>query len=335
MSSVREMISFTPRRQGIAMGFLAALLGMGLLVAVSVPNLTWSRFAIESRESAPSAIGMNQLGGKPGLAKGIAGGGPGGIPRNIGGAEADRKIIKTAQLSLIAPDPVKAAEAARAIAEQFGGYAVSVRVGTQEGARTQLTIRVPAAEFEQARAALHKLGSRIEDEQIEAEDVTRQYVDTQATLKSYRAEQEQYLEIMHRAGSIKDVLAVTEKLADVRERIERTEAEFRSLSQQVAMASFTIALRSETEAQTAGLHWRPLYQIKVAFRDGMESLAEYGVTMLAVLMRLPAIALWAATILLGLKYAWLLLRRYWAGLVDRTRSITQEPQASTGGPTIS
>jgi len=100
------------------------------------------------------------------------------------------------------------------------------------------------------------------------------------------------------------------------------------------MASFTISLRSETEAQTFGLHWRPLYQIKVAFREGMESLAEYGVTMLALLMRLPAIALWAVTILLALKYGWALLRRYWAGLVPRTQPIAQEPQSSMSGPAI-
>jgi len=328
MASAREMIAFTPRRQGMAMGFMAALLGIALLIAVSVPNLMRSRVAMDSTGLAPFAMEGRQVASAPNAVSGKIGGVPGG------GVAADRKIVKTAQLSLVAADPAKAAEAARAVAEQFGGYAVSLRVGTQESGRAQLTIRVPAAQFEEARAALHKLGSRTEDEQIQAEDVTHQYVDTEATLKSYRAEQEQYLQILRRAGSVKDVLAVTEKLADVRERIERTEAEFRSLSQQVAMASFTISLRSETEAQTFGLHWRPLYQIKVAFREGMESLAEYGVTMLAVLMRLPAIALWAVTILLGLKYGWALLRRYWAGLVPRTQPAAPEPQSSMSGPAI-
>jgi len=318
------MIAFTPRRQGIAMGFLAALLGIALLIAVSVPNLMRSRVAMDSTALAPFAMGSQPLASARNEKAGTIGGVPGGMP-------ADRKIVKTAQLSLVAADPAKAAEAARAVAEQFGGYAVSLRVGAQESGRAQLTIRVPAAQFEEARAALHKLGSRTEDEQIQAEDVTRQYVDTEAALKSYRAEQEQYLQILRRAGSVKDVLAVTEKLADVRERIERTEAEFRSLSQQVAMASFTISLHSETEAQTFGLHRRPLYQIKVAFREGMESLAEYGVTMLAVLMRLPAIALWAVTILLALKYGWALLRRYWAGLVPRPQSAAREPQSPMSG----
>ncbi len=328
MASAREMIAFTPRRQGIAMGFLAALLGIGLMVSTSAYHWRWFQAATDTTALAPVAMENQSLAAARNEMSGTVGGVPGG------GVAADRKIVKTAQLSLIAADPAKAAEAARAVAEQFGGYAVSLRVGTQESGRAQLTIRVPATQFEEARAALHKLGSRTEDEQIQAEDVTHLYVDTEATLKSYRAEQEQYLQILRRAGSVKDVLAVTEKLADVRERIERTEAEFRSLSQQVAMASFTISLRSETEAQTFGLHWRPLYQFKVAFREGMESLAEYGVTMLAVLMRLPAIALWAVTILLALKYGWALLRRYWAGLVRRPQPGAQEPQSPMSGPAI-
>jgi hypothetical protein len=327
MASAREVIAFTPRRQGIAMGFLAALLGIGLMVSTSAYHWRWFQAATDTTALAPVAMENQSLAAARNEMSGTIGGVLGGMP-------ADRKIVKTAQLSLVVGDPAKAAEAARAVAEQFGGYAVSLRVGTQESGRAQLTIRVPAAQFEEARAALHKLGSRTEDEQIQAEDVTRQYVDTEAALKSYRAEQEQYLQILRRAGSVKDVLAVTEKLADVRERIERTEAEFRSLSQQVAMASFTIALRSETEAQTFGLHWRPLYQIKVAFREGMESLAEYGVTMLAVLMRLPAIALWAVTILLALKYGWALLRRYWAGLVPRPQPAAREPQSPVSGPAI-
>ena len=343
MTSLRETIAFTPRRQGVAMGFLAALLGISLVAAISMPNLMRSRIGAETTALAPFSAQLQKatptLAPLADAAGGVIGGVPGGVPRGTMASTLspndDRKIVKTAQLYLIALDPVKAAEAARALAEQFGGYAVSLRLGTQENGRAHLTLRVPASRFEDARAALHKLGSRIEDEQIQADDFTRQYVDTEATLQSYRAEQAQYLEIMHRAGSLKDVLAVTEKLADVRERIERTEAEFRSLSQQVAMASFTISLRSETEAQTFGLRWRPLYQVKVAFREGMESLAEYGVAMLAVLMRLPAIALWAVTILLALKYGWVLLRWYWAGLTGRTGTIASEPQSSISGPAIS
>src|SRR5271169_2222509 len=133
MASAREMIAFTPRRQGMAMGFMAALLGIALLIAVSVPNLMRSRVAMDSTGLAPFAMEGRQVASAPNAVSGKIGGVPGG------GVAADRKIVKTAQLSLVAADPAKAAEAARAVAEQFGGYAVSLRVGTQESGRAQLT----------------------------------------------------------------------------------------------------------------------------------------------------------------------------------------------------
>jgi len=170
------MIAFTPRRQGIAMGFLAALLGIGLMVSTSAYHWRWFQAATDTTALAPVAMENQSLAAARNEKSGTIGGVPGGVA-------ADRKIVKTAQLSLVAADPAQAAEAARTVAEQFGGYAVSLRVGTQESGRAQLTIRVPAAQFEEARAALHKLGSRTEDEQIQAEDVTHQYVDTEATLK--------------------------------------------------------------------------------------------------------------------------------------------------------
>jgi len=163
---------------------------------------------------------------------------------------------------------------------------------------------------------------------IESSDVTKQYVDHEATLKNYRAEEAPYLEIMRHATAVKDVLAVSEKLADVRGRIEKTEGEFRYLSQQVSMSAFVVSLRSETEAQVFGLRWRPAYNIRVAVRDGPPSLANYADAMVALLMRLPTIALWAATLLLAVKYGYALLRRYWAGLVPCRQPIAPEPQTS-------
>ena len=237
---------------------------------------------------------------------------------------ADRKIVRTSSMSLIVSDPVHAVDSIRAIAQEVGGYTAGIRVSdTGKTRAASITIRVPASAFDQVRDAIHKMGSRVQDEVIESSDVTKQYVDYEATLKNCRAEEGQYLEIMRHATAVKDVLAVSEKLADVRGRVEKTEGEFRYLSQQVSMSAFVVSLHSETEAQVFGLRWRPLYNIRVAARDGLQSLANYADAMVALLMRLPAIALWVATLLLAVKYGWALLRRYWAGLIPRTQPVAE------------
>jgi len=57
-----------------------------------------------------------------------------------------------------------------------------------------------------------------------------------------------------------------------------------------------------------GLHWRPLYELKMAVMQGLEGLADYATAMLAVVFYLPAILLWLATILVGAALGWRILR---------------------------
>ena len=108
---------------------------------------------------------------------------------------------------------------------------------------------------------------------------------------------------------MKDTLEVSEKLSEVRGHIEQQQAEFEALSKQIDTVSMTISLWAETEARVFGLNWRPLYQIKIAFRDGLQGLASYASTMIGFLFYLPAVTLWLATILIGAAFGWRILRR--------------------------
>jgi hypothetical protein len=84
--------------------------------------------------------------------------------------------------------------------------------------------------------------------------------------------------------------------SDVRGQIEQQEAEFNALSRQVETVAIAI-LRTESEAQVAGLNWRPLYQLKMALRDGLQGMANYATAMITILFYLPAAVLWTGTIL--------------------------------------
>jgi hypothetical protein len=97
----------------------------------------------------------------------------------------------------------------------------------------------------------------------------------------------------------------------VRGHIEQQRAEFDALSKQIQTVSMMISLRAEADARVLGLNWRPLYQIKMAFRDGLEGLASYASTMTEFLFFLPTVILWLATILTGTALGWRILR--WIG----------------------
>lgn len=226
-------------------------------------------------------------------------------------ATAGRKMIRTSSLELVVQHPAEMEDQITALAESLGGYLVSAQGGGQNATAATLSIRVPAARFEQARAEIRKLGLRVESERIEAQDVTRQYVDEDANLRNLRAEEAQYLTILKQAHTVKDMLAVSERLSEVRGQIEQQQAEFKALSQQIETVAITISLRTEAQAQVFGLNWRPGYQLKLALRDGLESLATYATAMTTILFFLPATLLWLGTILLAAWAGWKAVR--WAG----------------------
>jgi hypothetical protein len=226
--------------------------------------------------------------------------------------EADRKMVRTGFLDLIVQKPAETADKIRRLAESLNGFLVESQIGGgQDATSGSLTIRVPASRFEEARAEIRKLGLRVQSERIEAKDVTRQYVDEEANLRNLRAEEGQYLAILKQARTVKDTLDVSEKLGEVRGQIEQQQAEFGALSKQIETAAISISLESEAEARVFGMSWRPLYQVKVSLREGLDGLANYASTMTAAVFLLPTVLLWLATIIVVCAVGWRALR--WAG----------------------
>jgi hypothetical protein len=226
--------------------------------------------------------------------------------------DADRKVVRTCALDLVVQKTGEAAEQVRGIAERLGGFLVSSEVrGDDDLSGGALTVRVPAARFEEARAEIRKLALKIENEKIDAEDVTRQYVDQAANLRNLKAEESQYLSILKQAKTVKDTLEVSEKISDVRGRIEQQQAEFETLSKQIETVAISVTLRTQAEARVMGLNWRPLFQLKLAIRDGLDGLANYASEIIAFLFFLPTILLWLATVVMGCALSWKLLR--WVG----------------------
>jgi len=222
----------------------------------------------------------------------------------------DRKIIRTSALELTVLSPAQTAEQIRLIAENLGGYLENGETRGQDAPYSSLTIRVPSAQLEQAKAEIRKLAVQVDNEKTESTDATKQYVDMQARLRNLRAEEAQYLQIMKSAFKVDDMLNVTAKLSEVRGQIAQQQAEFEALSKQVEMAVISVALHTQVEAQVMGINWRPLYQLKLAARDGLSAIASYTSTMLSVIFILPAMLLWVGTILLGVVLGWRIMR--WA-----------------------
>ncbi len=228
-------------------------------------------------------------------------------------APVERKIIRTASLELVVENVSDTAAKIAQLATGAGGYVESSDITQyKEGAQNgRITIRVPQGRLGDIREQIKRLGLRVQNEKSEARDVTREYVDTDARLRNYRAEEAQYLEILKRSGTIHDTLEVTEHLNRVRGDIERTQAELKQLSALVEMSSISVTLFTESDEQARRVTWKPLVRARVAFAEMLQGLADYLDSMIAFVLWLPVIVLWLATAAFFAIVAWKVLRWVW------------------------
>jgi Domain of unknown function (DUF4349) len=170
--------------------------------------------------------GLDSIGESAGgMIGGVLGGVPGSVRLAVNGSQpatplenTERMVVRTGTLEIIVVDPVQAAEQLRDLATHLSGFVVSSRVsGSDERTRSaQVTVRIPAKYFDEARTQVRRIAKTVEQDTVEARDATREYVDQEARLRNTRAEEARYLAILKRTAMVKDVLEVSSKLAEVR-----------------------------------------------------------------------------------------------------------------------
>ena len=138
-----------------------------------------------------------------------------------------------------------------------------------------VVVRVPASGLTSALTEYKKLAVRTDHEQVSGRDVTREFYDNEAHMRNLRAEEQQYLTIMKQAHSVTDILQVSEKLSDVRDRIERLQAQIQVMTHDIEMSAVSISLTQESSTQVLGIRWRPLYNAKIATRELLAGLGEW------------------------------------------------------------
>ena len=295
-----------------------ALVVTCMLVATGTPNLLRSR-------TATGPANRSVMRSAAWLQTDVAGAGTMGRSASATPEAATdfRKVIQTGNMELVFPNPADGLEKIARLCSSLGGYVESsTLLGSGEQASAELTLRVPAGRFEEAREQIRRLAKKVEKESVKTSDVTGQYVDRQASLRNFRAEEEQYLQILRQSGTIKDTLAVAERLAEVRGELERTQGELAALSHQVEMSTLSISLRAEPIPTEPSILWRPAEVIRGALHDSGQDLADYANFMLVALVRLPAAMLWVITIGTTGWLCWRVLRWGWRRLVPPTAAVS-------------
>ncbi|MEO7093798.1 MAG: DUF4349 domain-containing protein, partial [Polyangiales bacterium] len=210
------------------------------------------------------------------------------------GEKRTAKLEVRAELSIEVESERTALDVARSLeslATAHGGF-VELSSMQQVGGEDHLVLRVPPSELPAVRAILasaQKDGTVLRETQT-TKDVTDALADVDARLHSARQEESRLLKLLdERTGTLADVLAVERALADVRERVERLEADQRVGEGRVALATVDVFLRSHVSpAADVSLASR----VKNAASDGLLTARDALTGALFVLLRIgPTLAL--------------------------------------------
>ncbi|WP_344237369.1 DUF4349 domain-containing protein [Actinocorallia libanotica] len=157
-----------------------------------------------------------------------------------------RAIAYTADLRVrvekVEPATVKAKE----LVDAAKGYVARERTyGTTPSAR--LDFQVPAERYPEVLDALAKqLGEKVSLEQS-AEDVTEEIADVDSRVESAEAALKRLRTLLSRAGTVGEVLQVSEELDQRQADLDALKARQKSLSKRVKEAAITLVVVSEKE----------------------------------------------------------------------------------------
>lgn len=236
-----------------------------------------SPMSLEKSSSSPSESLTQDREGTQNRAKEVPQTAAGTSSDNSSSGESgltEQKVIKTGSLSLVVEKVGEAVSKLNNLAVSKKGFVLSSSVYTNadETQSATVTLKVPFQKYEEAMNEIKKVAKVVQSESSSGQDVTEQYSDLQAQSKNYKAEEEQYLEILKKAVTVEDILKVTEKLSLVRGNIEVTVGRIKYLENQTDMSTITVSLGEETRIDVPTKEWKPITTLKKAFRSWIQSL---------------------------------------------------------------
>jgi uncharacterized coiled-coil protein SlyX len=196
-----------------------------------------------------------------------------------------RKIIYTATIALVVEDFAATQKQMEALVKQHEGYVAEFREDRRYGDQLagRWVVRIPVSQFEQFVASVVELGVP-ESREINAQDVTEQFIDLSARLSNKKRLEERMLKLLEdRTGEIKDVIEVESQLGRVREEIEVMEGKLRYLTDRIAMTTVTISAREERDYTPPQA---PTFGVKIhrTFADSLLALRRFGETLVLLIV---------------------------------------------------
>jgi Domain of unknown function (DUF4349) len=240
----------------------------------------------------------------------------------------DRKIIRNGSFDIELDQPEAAQAKAATIAESNGGFVVTSEARkTDDGVNVNVVIRVPAAQFDNVIGALRtqlgeKAGGKVLQFKQSGQDVTEEFLDLEAHIKTKKALEDQFLVIMRSASKVADALEVQRQVAEVRGEIEQMEGRRRFLANQSALSTITLAMHTPVPVMLTSSPKGFWFQVRQAFASGVDNALGIVLGVIQfVLLMIPILVLIVLPV--AAVFWWLKKRMSWGKAKEATSEVSE------------
>ena len=203
--------------------------GVGGTYEMAVAETAVAEEALYEYDAAESGVMMN-----------------GGMTAEVQNPSPKRKLIKNVHMELETKEFDKVTASISRRVTELGGYIENSSISNPNsydqyvGRRyMNLTARIPCDKLDGFVQQVETEGNVIyKDENVT--DITLQYTDTESRKKSLLTEQERLNELMKKAETVEDIIAIESRLSEVRYQLESIESQLRTYDNQVDYSTVNI-----------------------------------------------------------------------------------------------
>lgn len=160
---------------------------------------------------------------------------------------SNRKLIKTVNMSVETEEFDSLMTRLEQKVVSLGGYIENMHLyngSSRSGQRSRdasMTIRIPKENLNGFVSEVAEVSNVISKSE-NTEDVTLSYVDLESHKKALQVEQERLLELLEQAVSMEDIIAIEERLSEVRYSLESMESQLRTYDNLVDFSTVYLSI---------------------------------------------------------------------------------------------
>ena len=191
--------------------------------------------------------------------------------------DMSEKVIYTAYAEIETIDFDGSVEKVYGLLEQYNAFIENSYItgksystefyGHQSYRIAEFTIRVPREHYSALTSSLGILGNVL-SVNSSVDNITSQYIDTESRLETYRIEEERLLAMLEKATTVEEMIAIEERLSEVRYNIESLTSQLKNWDNKVNYSTVTIYI-NEVKELTVQVPVQRTYWQEIG--DGLEA----------------------------------------------------------------